>query len=494
MCAETQKARFDLRVAEKDDERKKVDVDENLVSASTSSRCLSSMRDVIALCAHAALLCETTSSTFIAACRSTKQDRWFLLDGLLMTLDHTRPFAKLQLVIPESMQIPLTIYIHSHKWFTHFGVSRTVARMRENYFFSNMRQVVSQVVRACTFCQRHKRTPRAYHGIRRTLSKVGPWDTLGIDIFGPLPTASSGFKYIVVVIDQFSKWVELFPCRIVKSEKIADILMSVFHRFGCPRRILTDRGPQFNSKMIRELCLRLGTQKVFTSAYRPQADGIAEAFMKVLGKQLAILTDGRPKSWNKYLSQIEFAYRTTPHPSTGETPFYMMYGYDAKMPDFSAIDVWDKEDILEPLQKEAKDRLTILRDSRRYALERLFLLYQQQLAKEPEAGEYNQVKYRTSELILVKVSPYDLQQAMSNKLTHKWKAPYRVSKVLSNELSYEVVCLETGGTQTVHIGNTRPFYALDIQNLVHLPIEKSQLIRRAPELAAQELSESEDSE
>ena len=134
-----------------------------------------------------------------------------------------------------------------------------------------MRQKVEEVVKSCEFCQRYKRLPRSIHGVRQTLSKVGPWDTLGIDIFGPLSTSKNGMRFVIVIIDQFTKWVELFACVSITSERVAEVLVKLVSRFGCPHRILTDRGPQFNSRLIRDLCFRLGVHKVFTSAYRPQA-------------------------------------------------------------------------------------------------------------------------------------------------------------------------------------------------------------------------------
>ena len=128
-------------------------------------------------------------------------------------------------------------------------------------------------------------------------------------------------KSVWALVDQlpenYRTALTLFYVEQARYEEIAEIMFKLVSRFGCPRRLLTDRGTQFISHVLRDPCYRLGTQKVFTSAYRPQADGIAEAFMKVLGNQLAILVEGRHRSWDTCLPQIELASRTTPHPSTG---------------------------------------------------------------------------------------------------------------------------------------------------------------------------------
>ena len=391
---------------------------------------------------------------------------FFLLQGVLVTIN---PIARrhtptLQLVIPQDMKHAVTLYMHTNNWFNHFGVSRTLARMKEKYYFSGMVETVRTIIANCELCQKNKRVHNSFHGIRKSLGKCGPWDTLGIDIFGPLPASQFGFKFIVVVIDQFTKWVELFAVKRIRSEDIANILLKLVYRFGCPRRILTDRGTQFTSQIIRDLCYRLGTRKVFTSAYRPQADGIAEAFMKVLGNQLAMLTNGRPKTWNRYLEQIEFAYRSTPHPSTGESPFYLLYGYDAQLPNFEAFRELEKNRYIGDMQKEAKERLEILQAAREDALEKLILLAQKQEFKYSKE-DVSQIEYEIGQLILVKVSQVELQRSIAPKLQNKWTGPYRIVKQLSNRLTYEVESLADQKQKIVHVGNTRPFRSMQLDEL-----------------------------
>ena len=103
-------------------------------------------------------------------------------------------------------------------------------------------------------------------------------------------------------------------------------------RFGCPRTLLTDRGPQFVASITRNLCTRYGIRKAFTSAYHPQGDPVAEAFMKTLAASLSTLTTQYPVEWDELCESIAFAYRTSVHPSTGDSPFYLTYGRDAILP------------------------------------------------------------------------------------------------------------------------------------------------------------------
>ena len=216
--------------------------------------------------------------------------------------------------------------------------------------------------------------------------------------------------------------------------------------------------------VIRDICFHYGVRKIFTSAYRPQADGIAEAFMKVLGNQLAILTDQKPKTWSSYLQQLEFAYRTTPHPSTGETPFFLMFGYDARGPNQSTLDALLTSTHLESTQQEAKERLQLLFNVRKDALHRLVLNYQKAVSKDL-IRDSRSVVYGIGQLVLVKVSPLELSTEISSKLAVKWSGPYRVMTRLSNGLTYIVKDLFNSQTKTVHVGNTRPYVALKTSEL-----------------------------
>ena len=75
---------------------------------------------------------------------------------------------------------------------------------------------------------------------------VNPWDIIGVDLFGPLPI-SDGSKYVLTATCLFSKWVEAEALPDKTSESVFRIFMSLFHRWGIPRRVITDQGKEFNN-------------------------------------------------------------------------------------------------------------------------------------------------------------------------------------------------------------------------------------------------------
>lgn len=99
-----------------------------------------------------------------------------------------------------------------------------------------------------------------------------------------------------------------------------------------PRELLSDRGGCFVSKLIYEVYRLLGICKTNTTAYHPKTDGMVERFHRTLLDMLAKTAKDDPRSWDKRLPYVLFAYRTSPHDSTRETPFKLLYGREAVLP------------------------------------------------------------------------------------------------------------------------------------------------------------------
>ena len=144
--------------------------------------------------------------------------------------------------------------------------------------------------------------------------------------------------------------------------------------FGCLYQLLTDRGPQFVADISRIFCEKYNINKTVSTVYHPQSNSIVEVFMKIIGYLLSILTKYRATKWDLYYSTIAFAYYTTIHPRTGNTPAYLAFGFEPKLP----VDC----DILESEYKiNTKARLQQLAVWRNLAKSRLQVEPDKQTAK-----------------------------------------------------------------------------------------------------------------
>ena len=123
----------------------------------------------------------------------------------------------------------------------------------------------------CHACQVHGDFIHQAPGYLRSTTSTWPFEMWGIDVIGPIsPPSSKGHRFILAITDYFSKWVEAIPLREVKSyDVIKFVKHHVIYRFGVPRRIVHDNGPQFVSQAFQRFCTKLRIQSVSSTAYYP---------------------------------------------------------------------------------------------------------------------------------------------------------------------------------------------------------------------------------
>ena len=158
-------------------------------------------------------------------------------------------------------------------------------------------------------------------------------ERIGIDVMGPLTTSDKGNRFVIVICDYFTKWVEAFATPDHCAETVAKILVDHFiSRWGLPSSLHSDQGREFEGKLISELCKLLGIEKTRTTPWHPSSNGLVERFNRTLGEMLRQVTGKHQKDWDEKLAVLTMAYRATVHESTGQTPNMMMLGRELPMP------------------------------------------------------------------------------------------------------------------------------------------------------------------
>jgi len=155
--------------------------------------------------------------------------------------------------------------------------------------------------------------------------------SMGNSVIGPIsPSSTRGHRFILAITDYFSKWAEVIPLVEVKTSNVVNFVKHlVIHRFGVPRRIIHDNGPQFISQVFYQFCDKYWIQNVASIAYNPAANGLAEAFNKTIIKLLKKFVSSNKRDWDEKLGECLWAYRTTVRTPTGNTPFSLVYGCEA---------------------------------------------------------------------------------------------------------------------------------------------------------------------
>ena len=155
---------------------------------------------------------------------------------------------------------------------------------------------------------------------------------VAVDLLGPLPESENGNSYILVVADYFTRWMEAFALPNQEATTVANKLVDeVFLRFSVPEQQHTDQGRQFESQLLHEICKLLNIHKTRTTPYHPQSDGLVERLNRTLLSMLSTCTHDHPFNWEQQLRKVCMAYNSSVQSSTGNTPFYLMFGCQAQL-------------------------------------------------------------------------------------------------------------------------------------------------------------------
>lgn len=170
--------------------------------------------------------------------------------------------------------------------------------------------------------QRRKSPPNRDKAPMKTIDVNEPFTFWALDYMGPVSETARGNKYILVVMDHFTKWCEAFPTKDQKASTVADCLISkVFSRFGPPLVLHSDQGSNFESTLMHEICNIMGVTKTRTTAYHPCCNGQVERQNRTLQDMLANYVSSRADDWDLLSDPVLFAYNTSKHESTGFAPY-----------------------------------------------------------------------------------------------------------------------------------------------------------------------------
>jgi hypothetical protein len=204
----------------------------------------------------------------------------------------------------------------------HPGIARTIQLVEQDSWWPGLRREVTDYVKGCTECQRHKVNNRPTKAPLEPIwakPEAMPFETVAVDFITKLPV-SQGYDSILTVTDHdCSKATIFIPCveEISGEETAALYAKHIFARYGLPTKIISDQ----------DLCKRLGIQQNISTAYHPRTDGQSERSNQWLEQYLRFWVNERQNDWAQYLPLAEFAHNNWPNESTRESPFHILMGY-----------------------------------------------------------------------------------------------------------------------------------------------------------------------
>lgn len=394
---------------------------------------------------------------FAEARASTLAGRFCVREGLLYKRTFSATGSRFLLVVPHTLRSSILRAMHDDATSGHLGMTRTLLRTQERFYWPRMRQSVEQYVASCTQCQTHKSVTTAPAGLLQPVTPPStPFEQVGIDLVGPFPRSAKGNRWIVVCADYLTRYCETAALPSATAGEVSSFLLhSIILRHGPPRVIISDRGRQFTADVVEELLRMCGSELRHSTPYHPQTNGLTERTNRTLVNMLSMYVASNHKNWDDVLPFITYAFNTAQHETTGHSPFFLLY---VRPPRYTLDTIFSFYDNDDPSLAET---LCLAEETRRLA--RLRTIASQDRSKLRYDSKHRHVTYEPGDLVMV-WKPIR-KRGLSTKLLAHYTGPFVVLERLS-AVDYKIARLTASGrrstkTEVTHVARLKAFRLRD---------------------------------
>ncbi|KAG1956953.1 retrotransposable element [Pimephales promelas] len=233
------------------------------------------------------------------------------------------------LYVPETLRARLLDQVHSSPSSGHPGITATVQLLQNRFWWPTLTPDTINHIHNCSHCQTSKSPRTLPAGLLCPLpTPRRPWSHIAVDFITDLPN-SQGYTTILTIVDRFSKACRLVPLtKLPTAFETAELLCNqVFIFYGLPEDIVSDRGPQFTSRVWTAFFKNLNVNISLTSGYHPQSNGQTERLNQDVIRFLRTYCQQHQQDWSRYLFWAEYAQNSLIKPATGITPFKCILGF-----------------------------------------------------------------------------------------------------------------------------------------------------------------------
>lgn len=379
-----------------------------------------------------------------------------------------------QLLVPQVLREQLLVAMHDAPSAGHFGVFSTLNRLTRRYWWPGISGEVFKYVQSCKECQQRNFSPNMK--TRQPILKEVPqiFERVSIDIQGEFTPSKKGNRWIVTFMDIHSRWIEGFPVSDISALTIAKLLVEqIILRYGPIRSLLSDRGSNFLSDIIRETCRIFQIQKLNIAAYHPESNAHVERIHRVYSDSISKHINPKHDDWDEIFPFIQWAYRSNVQSTLQTSPYELVYGREVQAfvdiamlpppPEKVSADVkqW-RHTLLKRLEKSRKAATEMTKQ----AMERLLTQSSTKPPRTFEIGQEVMIRNQTNT-----IDP-------NIRLTHKWEprfiGPYIV-KAKVGDITYHVVnpADATDNKRHVSVDDMKPMYNRILNKPTNLDLLKS---------------------
>lgn len=323
--------------------------------------------------------------------------------------------GKLLFYVPECLENNVIRTCHDD--IGHVGTGKVVENILRVYWFPKLSEKVKKYITDCLKCIEFSPDSGKSEGYLHPIPKDNlPFHTIHIDHLGPLEKTGQNFKHIFLIVDGFSKFIRLYPCKSTTSEEVLKHLDDYFRAYSRPKRIVSDRGSCFTSSKFTTTLKEADIQHVLIAVGTPRANGQAERINRLIVPMIAKATTDVNK-WNRVLHSVEYAVNNTMCRSTNTTPSMLLFGVSQNGE--------NNDKLREILQANRVERdLPSIRQQASDAIEML---------QKENTQAYNKRRkvpstYKEGDYVMIR--NIDTTPGINKKFIPKYKGPYVIKKAL----------------------------------------------------------------
>ena len=362
---------------------------------------------------------------------SSKKHCFIISKGKLVRLSKDKNQTKTQLIMPTILRNRALSLSHDTPQYAHGGIHKTYYALSQDFFWPGMYRDVKSFCKTCDTCQRTTKKGRNVKAPLQTPDDSNkrityrPFEKIAIDIIGELPMSKYKNRYILTVIDCATRWTEAIPLKSIETIVISEALCSIFSRFGFPRVILSDNGPQFVSNIMKQVMTIFGITHNRATPYHPQTNGLCERVNGTIKDNIRKAAFDNKLEWDRVLPFTLFNIRSSPQETTKYTPFELVYGFPPKTLHSLIKDSWLEN--VDNFDKPEEQYVLDLRDRiLKSCAEADEATYKQQIKSKARYDKTSKIKsLNIGDRVLLLLSKHN------NKLEKQWEGPYEVIEVIS---------------------------------------------------------------
>ena len=335
----------------------------------------------------------------------------------------------------------------------HHGVERMLQMLAElGHNWPYMRAHVHMWVEQCALCQKMSYIKSPIVARHFTTASYEPMERLNIDHVGPYPIDEDGNQYLLVIIDCFTRWLELYPVKSVDAATTADALLKHFGRFGCPIQLVSDKGSGFVNELIKEFTKLLDFEWAYTLQYSKEENAIVERSNKEVLRHLRAIVNHRKvrSRWSKMTPFVQRIFNATVKQSLGLSPGRLLFGNNIRLDTniFHFPKATDGHQTERPLSEWVDEKLNLQQLAVEIAQSTQLTAEHKRFEKE---GPRTPTTFPDGSFVLVEDPPSTHKQ----KLLLVHNGPYEV--VGHHKDHYSIRNLITNQVIPIHLGRLRPF-------------------------------------